>query len=139
MQEFVFYKRHIFLLFFFFLVHNVSLNGAWRGFVPEGGGLEEFWGGDVPLEPLAYTRPGADQTNFQFFFTYHLSFYYSFIWLSVSFNVWFQLNYFFVHSFTYLITCDQVSFLPFWETKNKRLIAGYLFNYFVICLNFNNM
>ena len=22
-----------------------------------GGRLEEFWGGDVPLEPLAYTRP----------------------------------------------------------------------------------
>ena len=38
-----------------------------------GGGLEEFWGGDVPLEPLAYTRPGADQTNFQFFLpTIHL-------------------------------------------------------------------
>ena len=48
--------RHIFLLFSFFLVHNVSLIGAWRGFVPEGR-LEEFWGGDVPLEPLAYTRP----------------------------------------------------------------------------------
>ena len=22
-----------------------------------GGGFEEFWDGDVPLEPLAYTRP----------------------------------------------------------------------------------
>ena len=42
LQEFVFYKRHIFLLFSFFSVHNVSLNGAWRGFVPEGGG-----GGDL--------------------------------------------------------------------------------------------
>ena len=38
-----------------------------------GGGVGYFWGGDVPLEPLAYTRPGADQTNFQFFLpTIHL-------------------------------------------------------------------
>ena len=86
LQEFVFYKRHIFLLFSFFSVHNVSLNGAWRGFVPEGGGGETWgilgWGCTAGTLSLY-------QTNFQFFLTYHLPFYYSFIWLPVSFSVWF--------------------------------------------------
>ena len=31
--------------------------GVGVGLSRVGVGLEEFWGGDVPLEPLAYTRP----------------------------------------------------------------------------------
>ena len=122
LQEFVVYKRHIFLLF---LVQNVSLKGAWYGFVPGGWGIWGILGWGCTVGTLSLY-----QTNFQFLFiTYHLSFYYSFIWLSVSFSVWFQFNYSFVNSFTYLITCDQVSFFSFClgdEKKNAWLQVTYL-------------
>ena len=72
LQEFVFYKRHIFLLFSFFSVHNVSLNGAWRGFVPEGGrgggtwGILG-WGCTTGTLSLYQTRSRSDQFSIFFY------------------------------------------------------------------------